>query len=78
MQTINAREARENLDRMLDAVECGEKFVILPADNPVASLTAALPDPAAFPDRSGLRASLPPATKSANQAIRALRDAERY
>lgn len=78
MQTINVRETREKLANLLDAVASGEEIVILRHGKPAARLTSVLPESVAFPDRSELRASLPPANESAAEAIRALRDDERY
>jgi len=78
MQTIEAHEVRKNLENMLDAVGRGDEFVILHCGKPLARLTRATPDTVIFPDRSELRTSLPPVRESASQAIRGLRDDERY
>lgn len=78
MQTINVRETRERLSSLLDAVAAGDEVVILRHGKPAARLTAALPEKIQFPDRSKLRASLPPVRENAAQAVRELRDEERY
>ena len=78
MQTINVRETREKLSNLLDAVAAGEEIVILRHGKPAARLTAALPEKIQFPNRSELRASLPPSRESSAQAVRELRDDERY
>lgn len=78
MRTINVRETREKLADLLDAVAYGEEVIILRHGKPAARLTSVLPESVAFPDRSDLRSSLPPANESAAMAIRALRDDERY
>ena len=78
MLTINVRETREKLANLLDAVAAGEEVVILRHGKPVARLTGALPEKIQFPNRSELRASLPPARESAAKAVRELRDEERY
>lgn len=78
MQTINVRETREKLSNLLDAVAAGEEIVILRHGKPAARLTAALPEKIQFPDRSELRDSLPPSQESSAQAIRNIRDNERY
>lgn len=78
MQTINVRETREKLSHLLDAVAAGEDIVILRHGKPAARLTAALPEKIQFPNRSELRASLPHARESSAQAVRELRDDERY
>lgn len=78
MRTINVRETREKLADLLDAVASGEEIIILRHGKPAARLTSVLPESVAFPDRSELRASLPPTNESAATAIRALRDDERY
>lgn len=78
MQTINVRETREKLAKLLDAVASGEEIIILRHGKPAARLTSVLPESVAFPDRSELRSSLSPASENAAEAIRALRDDERY
>ena len=78
MQTINVRETRERLASLLDAVASGEEVIILRHGKPAARLISATPDSVVFPDRSELRASLLPANESAAEAIRTLRDDERY
>lgn len=78
MQTINVRETRERLSNILDAVAAGEEIVILRHGKPAARLTAALPEKIQFPNRSGLRASLPTSRESSAQVVRELRDDERY
>jgi prevent-host-death family protein len=78
MQTINVRETREKLSNLLDAVAAGEEVVILRHGKPAARLTAALPKKIQFPNRSELRASLPPTRESSAHAVRELRDEERY
>lgn len=78
MQTINVRETREQLSALLDAVAAGEEIVILRHGKPAARLSAATPETIQFPDRSALRANLPPAGTSAAQTVRSLRDEERY
>jgi prevent-host-death family protein len=78
MQTINVRETRERLSALLDAVAVGEEITILRHGKPVARLTTVLPERIQFPNRSELRASLPPALQSSAQMVRELRDGERY
>jgi len=78
MQTINVRETREKLSKLLDAVAAGEEIVILRHAKPAARLTAAYPTAIQFLDRSGLRASLPPSQESSAQTVRELRDEECY
>ena len=78
MQKINVRETREKLSALLDAVVAGEEILILRHGRPVARLTGPDAGTIRFPDRSGLRASLPPGRESAAEAVRHLRDEERY
>jgi prevent-host-death family protein len=78
MQTINVRETREKLSILLDAVAAGEEVVILRHGKPAARLTGALPEKVRFPDRSELRASLPPSRQGSAHMVRKLRDEERY
>jgi prevent-host-death family protein len=78
MQKVNVREARQQIGRLLDAVALGEEIVIMRHGKPAARL---LPIPedeavrACFPDRSAVRARVPPAKLSAVWIIRELRDA---
>ena len=77
MQTVNVREARRNISRLLDAVSVGEEIVIERHGKPAARL---VPVPNAetktlrFPDRNALRAKLPPAKSSSAELIREMRD----
>jgi len=78
MQTINVSKTRKKLAKLLDAVASGEEIIIMRHGKPAARLTPVLPESVAFPDRSKLRASLPPASESGAMAICALRNDERY
>lgn len=77
MKIVNLRETRINLEHLLDAVAAGEEIVILRDGEPVAQLVSVLPEFVAFVDRSELRASLP-TNESASNAVRSLRNSERY
>lgn len=77
MQTINVREARENLSVLIDAVASGGDVVILRHGKPAARLTSVSAEPVSFLDRSELRASLPPATESAPETVRSTKVLER-
>lgn len=78
MQRINVRETRERLSHLLDAVATGEEITILRYGKPAARLTAPHVEQVRFLDRSALRRALPPAKESAADALRNLRDDERY
>lgn len=78
MQTINVRETREKLSSLLDAVLDGDEIVIVRNGKPAARLTAPLPETVKFPDRSPLRAELPPCGERASETVRNLRDEERF
>ncbi|PXX88365.1 type II toxin-antitoxin system prevent-host-death family antitoxin [Marinobacter vulgaris] len=78
MRKLNAREAREEIDRLLNAVVSGKEFVIRHRDKPVARLVAALPDSVVFTDRSGLQDSQPLVKESTAESVLTLRDDERY
>lgn len=77
MVKVNVREARERLSRLLDAVEAGEEVVIVRRGRTVARLVAGTESVVSFPDRTELRATLPPMQESAADVVRALRDGER-
>lgn len=78
MQTTNVRETRERLSHLLDAVAAGEEITILRHGKPAARLTAPHVEQVRFLDRSALRRALPPSRESAADAVRILRDDERY
>lgn len=78
MHVINVRETREKLSSLLDSVAAGEEITIVRHGKPVACLVAPQAERVQFVDRSELRASLPPAQESAAEAIRNLRQEERY
>ncbi|WP_416397395.1 type II toxin-antitoxin system Phd/YefM family antitoxin [Allohahella sp. A8] len=78
MQRISVRDAQERLPSLLDDVATGEEFIILRHGKPAARLIAAAPESVQFPDRSKLRASLPPSQECSAQTVRGLRDEERY
>ncbi len=78
MQTLNVRETREQLSRLLDAVAAGEEVLILRHGRPAARLTAPEREAIRFPDRSALRQSLPAAGETSAQAVRSLREEDRY
>ncbi|MBS4099135.1 MAG: type II toxin-antitoxin system prevent-host-death family antitoxin [Sulfuricella sp.] len=73
MQTVNVREAREKISQLLDAVANGEEVMIFRHGKPVAKLVQPLAF-SPFPDRSALRAGMPPAATSAAEVVRTLRD----
>lgn len=73
MTTVNVREAREKISRLLDAVAAGEEIVIVRRGRPAARLVGLNAPAIAFPDRQELRDALPPMTESAADAVRTLR-----
>ena len=77
MQRVNVREARQQISRLLDAVAVGEEIIITRHGKPAARLLP-LSDiktgKICFPDRSTLRAMIPPAKLSAAELIREMRD----
>ena len=77
MQKVNVREARQQISRLLDAVAQGEEIVIMRNGKPAARLVP-MPEVETagikFPDRSALRAKIPPAKLSAAEVIREMRD----
>ncbi len=78
MNTVNVREAREQISRLLDAVAAGEEFVIVRRGHPAARLVGLNTGTVCFPDRQELRDALPPMNESAADAVRDLRDQERF
>ena len=71
MLTIRVREVRKYMARIIKSVARGQGVIVLRRDEPADRLTR-------FPDRSELRAELPPMTESVRGAVRGLRDAERF
>lgn len=78
MRSVNVTETREQLAKLLDAVEAGEEVVILRRDRPVARLVPIGGSMTPFVDRSGLRNEIPPMTQPVEQAMRELRNEERF
>lgn len=78
MRSVNVTETREQLAKLLDAVEAGEEVVILRRDRPVARLVPIEGSMTPFMDRSELRAEIPPMTKPVQQVVRELRNEERF
>jgi len=75
MPEVNVRDTRDQLARLLDAVEAGEEVVITRRGTPVARLVPVDADAMTpFPDRSGLRATLPPMRSPAVDVVRTLRE----
>lgn len=80
MQTVNIRELRAQIGRLLDAVEAGEEIVIERRGKPVARLVriATRQATVCFPDRRAFRQQIPPNRTSSAELVRALREDERY
>jgi len=76
MREVNVRDTRDQLARLLDAVEAGEEVVVTRRGKPAARLVRAGEAMTPFPDRSDLRAALPPMRTSAVDLVRAMRDEE--
>ncbi len=76
MQTINVRKARQNLFRLLDAVEGGETIVITRKGKAVARLEKVRDREFrdGFPDRSLFRSRLPTSTSAGSDQLRNIRD----
>ena len=77
MQKVSVREARQHIGRLLDAVAAGEEILIMRRGKPAARMVAASEVKVGkirFPDRSALRAMLPPAKVPSTMLIREMRD----
>ncbi len=76
MQKVNVREARQNISRLLDAVEAGEKVIITRRGKPVAKLLVVDKEDVElrFPDRKEFRSQFPAATITSATLVRELRD----
>lgn len=74
MREVNVRDARAQLAELLDAVEAGEDITIVRRGTPIARVVRYDAAGSPFPDRSGLRESLPETRTSAAETVRALRE----
>lgn len=77
MQKVNIREARRNISRLLDEVAGGEEVIIVRRGKSIARLikiVEPIEKPLSFPDRSALRAKLPPQHQSSADLLRKMRD----
>lgn len=78
MRAANISEARENLAELLKAVENGEDIIIMRRDRAIAILSPIDEPFSPFPDRTQFRSEIPPMKNTAAEAVRELRDDERY
>jgi prevent-host-death family protein len=78
MTTVGVRGARAAIGRLLDAVARGEEVVIERHGRPVARLVPIATEIPHLPDRSAFRQRLREARESASQAVRAIRDEQRF
>jgi len=79
MLSVNVREARETIGKLLDAVIQGEEVVIVRRGKAVAKLVQVeqAKGRAKFPDLRAFRAKLPPAKTASAELVRRMRDEER-
>ena len=80
MQTVNVREARAQISKLLDAVEAGEEIIIQRNGKPVARLAPIKSSETMghFPDRRAFRHRLPPSREDSVDLVRRLWDNERF
>ena len=76
MQKVNVREARQHIGRLLDAVEAGEKVIIMRRGKPVAKLLVVEKEDVElrFPDRKEFRSQFSSAKMTSATLIRKMRD----
>ena len=80
MAAINLADAKAHLSELVDRVEAGDSIEITRRGKPVARLTA-IARPRKPVDRAALQAltgMIPVQRETAAQAVRAMRDADRY
>lgn len=78
METINVRNVRGQISRILDRVQAGEEVTIIRRGKPAAQIVAPQADPVQFQPRAALRDQVPPMEQPAESEVRWLRDDERY
>ena len=77
VRTINVRETRQHIGRILDAVVTGKEFIITRRNTPIAKLSGICKEdikPLCFPCRDEFRAKLPKSVTSSSKLIREMRD----
>jgi prevent-host-death family protein len=77
MESINVRETRQHIGRILDAVSTGKEFIITRRNAPVAKLSGICKEnikPLCFPNRDNFRAKLPKSVTGSAKLIREMRD----
>jgi len=77
MHKVNIREARRDISRLLDEVAAGEEVIIVRRGTPVARLLKIVESASKalrFPDRSVLRAQLPPRKENSAVMLKEMRD----
>jgi prevent-host-death family protein len=79
-RTVKLADAKAHLSELTDRAEHGEEIVITKRGRPVAVLSPVrrAKEPVDVDAARALLASLPPQTESAAEAIRRMRDEERY
>ena len=80
MQAVSLADAKSHLSELVDRVEAGQSIDITRRGKPVARLTV-VARPRRRIDRSmlqALTAAMPPATDSAADLVRTMRDDDRY
>lgn len=78
MKAVSVREARKSISALLDAVERGEEITIQRRGRPIARLAPMNPVKRRFPDRRALRSRIRQSTVSSVDAVRRLREEERF
>ena len=77
MESINVRETRKHIGRILNAVATGKEFIITRRNTPVAKLSGIHKEdikPLCFPHRNNFRAKLPKSVTGSSILIREMRD----
>lgn len=78
METINVRDMRERISRVLDRVQAGEEVIVLRRGKPAARIVRPAAEHSAFRSRKALRDGIPPMRRGSAEEIRDLRNGERF
>jgi prevent-host-death family protein len=78
VETINVRDMRERISKVLDRVQSGEEVIVMRRGKPAARIVKPAAQHSAFRSRQALRDAIPPMRRSSKEEVQDLRNGERF
>jgi len=78
VETINVRDMRERISKVLDRVQSGQEVIVMRRGKPAARIVKPEVQHSPFRGRQALRAAIPPMQRSSKEEARDLRNGERF